>query len=229
LEAERRARRAVAMLGRWLGPDAERPLASAPSVETIDAHHVRALEIDLESHPHLAIFAPMEAAARAELELAKAAAKPDWSVELSYGQRGSAYSNMVSLMVRMDLPLFTSRRQDPVTQSKLRKVEQVRAQAEDAKRAHLADIRAGFVDWDIAKSRLERQRSDGVPLAEERSRSTLAAYEGGRAELGAVLEARRNVVEARLARIAAEAELARAWSQLAFLVPSTPAAFGRQR
>jgi outer membrane protein TolC len=177
------------------------------------------MEKDLERHPHLAMYAPMEAAAEADLKLAEAAKKPDWSVELSYGQRAAPLDNMVSLMVRVDLPILQSRRQAPVVESKARALEQVRAEAEDARQRHLADIRAGMADWEIAKARLTEQEREIVPLAEERARLAQAAYAGGRADLAAVLDARRAALEARLAAIAAQAELARAWAQLAYLVP----------
>jgi outer membrane protein TolC len=126
---------------------------------------------------------------------------------------------MVSVMVRMDLPIFASRRQDPVALSKGRQVAQVRAQAEDARRRHSAEIRASLADWETAKSRVERYRGQIVPLAEERSRVASAAYEGARADLATVFDARRSLIEARLAAINAEAEVARAWAQLAFLLP----------
>jgi outer membrane protein TolC len=223
LEIERQARRATVLLARWLGADADRAPGAAPDVMEL-AHHGAALETGLERHPHLAMYAPMEDSARADLDLARDAAKPDWSVELSYGQRAAPFDNMVTLMVRVDLPIFQSRRQDPAIESKARALEQVRAQAEDARARHLAEIRAGETDWEIARARLERQRRDLVPLAEERARLVQAAYAGGRTDLAAVFDARRGALEARLAAIAAEAELARAWAQLAYLVPerSTP-------
>jgi outer membrane protein TolC len=221
LEIDGRAQRAAAMLERWLGDAGERAPGAAPDVTKL-AHHGM-LQTGLEGHPHLAMYAPMEAAAEAEVKLAEAAKLPDWSVELSYAQRGPGFDNMVSVMVRVDLPIFGSRRQDPVILSKERSLEQVRAQAEEAKRRHLAEIRTSTVDWNIARERLERQKRDIVPLAEERARLAQSAYAGGRADLAAVFDARRAALEARLGAIAAEAELARAWAQLAYLVPERTA------
>jgi outer membrane protein TolC len=206
------------MLGRWLGDAAERPPGEAPDVAALPPHAAR-LEEGVERHPHLAMYAPMESAAQADVNLAAAERKPDWTVELSYGQRAAPFDNMVSLMVRVPLPIFQSRRQDPVVASKEHALEQVRAQAEDARARHVADIRAGMADWEIAKARLERQKRDLVPLAEERERLAQSAYAGGRADLAAAFDARRAALEARLAEIASEAELARAWAQLAYLVP----------
>ena len=217
-DLDRQARRATVMLARWLGEDAERLPAEAPPVHLLP-RSVRALEVDIDRHPELAAYAPLEAVAQAELRLAEAARNPDWSVELSYAQRGSAFTDMVSVMVRVDLPIFASRRQDPVTASKRLALEQVRAQSEEARRRHVAEIRAALVDWEAAKAKVERHRGEIVPLAEERARLGLSAYAGGRSDLAGALEARRGAFEARLAAIAAEAELARAWAQLAFLDP----------
>ena len=218
LEIARNARRAEAMLSRWLGAQAARELSDPPRISRL-AHHTADFEAGIERHPHLAMYAPMIAMAEAELRLAQAAKDPDWSVELSYAQRGPEHANMVSLMFRMELPVFTGTRQDPVIESKRRALEQVRAQADDARQRHLAEIRAWLSDWDIALSRLERHRRDLVPYAEERARLARSSYEGGRADLASVLDSRRMALEARLAALAAEAELARAWAQLAYLLP----------
>jgi outer membrane protein, heavy metal efflux system len=218
LETQRQSRRAEAMLTRWLGEDASRTPVAQPDIEHV-AHHAGDFEANLERHPHLAMFAPMIAMAEAELRLAQAAKDPDWSVELSYAQRGPEYANMVSVMFRMELPVFAGRRQDPVIESKRRALDQAQAQAEDARRRHVAEIRAWLADWEIAKARLERHRKDIVPYAEERARLAQSAYAGGRADLASVFDARRMALDARIAALGAEAELARAWVQLAYLLP----------
>jgi len=108
-----------------------------------------------------------------------------------------------------------------VIESKRRALEQVRAQADDARSRHVAEIRAWVADWEIAKARLDRHRADIVPYAEERARLAQSAYAGARADLATVFDARRMALDARLAALAAEAELARAWAQLAYLIPGT--------
>jgi outer membrane protein TolC len=165
------------------------------------------------------MYGPMVEMAQAEVRMAEAAKQADWSVEVSYGVRGAAYENMASVMFRMDLPIFGGKRQDPGIASKRRAADAVLAQAEDARRKHVADIRTSLAEWEIAKARLDRQRADIVPYAEERARLAQSAYSGARADLASVFDARRMVLDARLAAIAAEAELARAWAQLAYLVP----------
>lgn len=218
LEIERMARRAEARLARWLGEDARRIPAGDPDIASLP-QSIAKLTTDLENHPQLAMLAPMTAAAEAEAKLASVATQPDYSVELSYGVRGSAYTNMVSLMVRMDLPVFAGSRQEPAAIAKAKQLEQARAQAEEARRRYEADVRAALVDFEIARARVERNEKEIVPLAEERARAALAAYEGGRADLNAVLEARRMLLEARLMALNVRAEAARSWAQLAYLIP----------
>src|SRR5258706_115316 len=96
---------------------------------------------------------------------------------------------------------------------------QIRAKAEDAKRAHAADIEAMLADWNAANKRIDRYASDLLPLAHERSEAALAAYRGGRGDLTPVLEARRLEIETRMNQLTAQAEQARAWANLNFLLP----------
>ena len=71
--------------------------------------------------------------------------------------------------------------------------------------------------------RVQRFGSTQVPIARERSLAALADYRGGKADLGAALEARRAEVDLRLSQVQAAGEMARAWAQLNFLLPEMPA------
>lgn len=216
-EAGRDLRRAQAALARWVGSaEAARPLAAAPDLTAL-AHAPDQLLAGIEHHPELAAYGPMEAVARAEAGLARAAKKPDWSLELAYQQRGSDFSNMLSVAVRIDLPLWGEKRQDPLIRARQEQIEQVEATREDARRMHEAEIRGDLAAWETAKDRLARIEQQLLPLARERTQATLAAYRGGRGDLTAVLQARGNEIETRLMLIERQAELGRAWANLNFL------------
>ncbi len=219
IDAERNIARARANLARWIGVAAAgQALDTAPAFDQLARPH-QELTGNLETHPSLGMYAPLQAIANSEMKLADAAKRPDWTLEVAFAQRGPAYSNMLSVGVRIDLPIFQSRRQDPAMASKVALVEQVRAQAEDARRAHAAEIENMLVDWNAAKSRLQRYRTTLLPLAGERSEVALAAYRGGRGDLAPVLDARKGEIDIRMNQLQAEAELARAWAQLNFLLP----------
>jgi outer membrane protein TolC len=219
-EAERNIARAQANLARWIGAAAKLPLDTPPLFIELPHTH-QDLIGNLDHHPHLAMFAPMQEMAASEMKLANAAKHPDWSLEVMFAQRGPAYSNMLSIGVRIDLPIFQSRRQDPAVASKLALLEQVRAQTEDARRVHAAEIETMLADWQAAKARVERYSSQLLPLAHERVAVSLASYRGGKSDLAPVLEARKGEIDTRINHLMAQNDLARAWAQLNFLLPDT--------
>lgn len=220
IDAERLVARSRANLARWIGAAAERPLAAAPAFDSL-AHRHADLTGNLDSHPYLAMYAPLQAMAESDARLADAAKNPDWSLEVAYQQRGPAFANMLSIGVRIDLPIFQSRRQDPALASKLALAEQARAQAEDAKRVHAAEIANMLADWEAAKERVQRFETTLLPLSRERSAITLAAYGGGRGDLMPVIEARKGEIEIRMNHLQAQGELARAWAYLDSMLPDT--------
>ena len=220
IDSERLVIRAQINLARWIGAAAKQPLDLAPAFDQLLHRHAE-LIAGLESHPHLAMYAPLQAIADSDLRLAEAAKHPDWSLEVAYAKRGPTYSNMLSVGVRIDLPIFQSRRQDPAIAGKAATAEQIRAQSEDAKRAHSAEIEGMFADWESANTRLLRYRAELMPLAHARSDIALASYRGGKSELASVLEARKGEIEVRMNYLAAQSELARAWANLNFLLPTS--------
>ncbi len=218
-ENEQQIAKAQAALKRWIGTASDRPLSAPPSFSAL-AYSEAHLLSELANHPHLAIYAPMEAIAEADIALAQAAKRPDWNIEVAYAQRGSSFSNMISVQARIDLPWWPEKRQEPLIAAKYKTLQQVRAQREDAQRQHEAEIRQLLIEWKNTKTRLERYEQELLPLAAERSTASFAAYQGGRGDLIAVIEARKNEIELRAARLQLEAQLARAWAQLNYLLPN---------
>jgi len=212
-EQDRAVARARIALAVWLGAEAERPLASPPDTAR-PPQPLSALLARLPEHPRLQVFDRREQLAHSEADLARSTKSSDWSLQIGYAQREPAFSNMLSVMVMLDLPWQAERRQDKDIAARLAEIERVRAQREDARRVAESEIRGWTADFDAAARRIERFQSSLLPLARERIEAALAAYRGGRAELGAVLEARRAATETELALNAAEMQRARAWGNL---------------
>jgi outer membrane protein TolC len=218
IEQERAVAKARIQLATWVGEEAKKPLGQPPDTSHL-AHPREALLAQLSQHPQLQIHDQRESLARAEVELARSSKNSDWSLEIGYGHRRPAFDNMLTVMLAFELPWQAEKRQDRDIASRLAEVEQARAQREDARRMHEAEVRGWLADFDTAQRRLERSERVLKPLARERREAALAAYRGGRAELGAVLEAERSLTEAELALVQSEAERARAWASLSFLYP----------
>ena len=217
-EMGRRVGAAKIALARWIGSDAEAPLAGKPAIDSIRLD-AQTLDEDLEHHPQIAVLARQEAVAAAEVKIAQANKKADWSVALMYSQRGSAYSNLISLNVSVPLHWDQTNRQDREVAAKLAMLDQARAEREDMLRAHIAEARAMVAEWENDRERGARYARELLPLAAERTQATLGAYRGAKASITEVLIARRSEVDLRLQALQLEMDTARLWAQLNFLIP----------
>ena len=221
-EIGRRIRTAKTMLARWVGTASETPLAGKPDTDAIRLD-TRSLDAQLAHHPQIATLTRQVELAATEAKLAQANTKADWSLEAAYQQRGSAYSNMISIGVSIPLQWDQKNRQDREVAAKLAIADQAEAQREEALRAHISEVRAQIQDWENGRERLARYGRELLPLARERTQAVLAAYRGGRASLAEVLAARRNEIEVRVQALQLEMETARLWAQINFMFPDDAA------
>jgi len=217
-EAARVVRNANVMLERWIGPQAGTPLAGRPAIDAIP-FETETLESHLVSHPEIVALASEEQIAEAEANLARANRKADWSVEVGYQRRGSAYGDMVSVGVSIPLQWDSRTRQYRELSARLATVEQARADRDEALRGHIAETQQLINAWQDNLGRMARYERELVPLARAADDAVLAAYRGGKASLAEVLAARRNEIDTRLKALELEAQTARLWAQLNFLFP----------
>lgn len=218
LDLERLVRRARLGLATFLGLEAQRPLGPVPDLGRL-RYSEEELVFRLQNHPQLRVIEGRQRVASAEVRLAETMKKPDWSVEVGYGYRKPAFDNMLTVMVAIDLPWQTERRQDRDVASRLAELEQADALREDARRVLEAELRGWLADYRSAGERTERYRTVLLPLARDRAEAALSAYRGGRGELSSLIDARRALAQTELALIAIEAERARAWAALTYAYP----------
>lgn len=221
-QIERQRQTAMIQLARWIGDAAERPLAAPPDYAQAPAHLAH-LDESVERHPELAALEQQGVIAAIDVRLAETAKKPDWSWELTFQQRGSSYANMVSFGVSIPLPIAPVNRQDREVAAKIALQEQVNAQRDDMRRAHVAEARGMLAEWESLRTRLARYDATLLPLAHERASATVDAYRAAAATLVQVLDARRAEIDVRIARLDLERDFARAWAQLTYLLPATTA------
>ncbi len=217
-EFAQRVRAATTRLARWVGDAAQGPLADAPSTDALPFDGAAA-DAQVAHHPQIAVMARQEQIAQAEANLARANQRADWSVEVAYQQRGPAFANMLSVGVSLPLQWDRAHRQDRELSAKLAQLEQAKAEREEAQREHGFEIRAQFDEWDSLRQRQQRYMRDLLPLAHERSDALLGAYRGGKATLADLLAARRGEIDVKLQALQLQADGARLWAQLTFVVP----------
>lgn len=202
-------------LRRWVGAAAaDGPLAEEAPQFAIDAGQLRTR---VHEHLDLAVYAPMTAMAKAELHAAEAARRPDFGVELSYGRRGAVFGDMVSLQVRMGLPLFARSRQAPTIDARRQALARVAAERDAMLRDHQQELEADLAVHEAQTRQLERLRTLRLPLARQKVEYQLASYRGGRVGIDDVLAARRELVETELRALQLEGERAAAAARLYFI------------
>lgn len=209
---------AKALLQRWVGDAASKPLGAPPRIDSTPLTE-RSLAHEIDQHPDITLMNAREHVALAAAEVAKQEKSADWSWSVMYSKRGSMFGDMVSLGVSIPLQWDQARRQDRELAARLEQVEQVRHEREEMRREHLFELQRLLVNWRSSLTRLEDYDKTLIPLATERVEATIAAFRGGKASLAAVLEARRMVTDTTLERLRIEKQAAAWWADLAFLMP----------
>ena len=206
-------------LARFTGGPPDPPLADPPPMrQTLAAGD----EADpLRNLPDLVALQAREAVARAEAEVAQQEFKPDWSAEIMFSQRSSAFSNMVSIGVSVPLQWYRPQRQQRELAARLARVNELEAEREEQTRERALQVQRWREGWRAGLDRLAYLDAQRQPLATQRVDAALAAYRGGREGLGPVLQARRDALNLALERLALERDTAGLWAQLEYLIPDS--------
>lgn len=212
LAAEREA--AIADLARWLPETAGQPLAPALDFAKAPLSEARALAL-IDASEELLAFAAQDAKADAAIAAARAQKRPDISLMAGYGQRAAGRDDMITLEVGIDLPLFPGRRQDHDILASLAARDALQAEQETARRALAARIRSEYAQWAALNQQLARDEHERLPLLRDRVALALAGWQSG-APLTPWLDARREEIEAELARAERARARGRLWARLAW-------------
>lgn len=215
LELVQQLARARAALARWVPQAAARPLAEElPRFEP--PAPLDTLRSALGTHPQHESQLRAQGVADADVALAREASKPDRSVEVGYYARSGDRSDMLMLQVAFELPVFAGRKQDRQVEAKLRLAERAREMRADHLRELQAGLEAAYAEWRVAGARLENARAASVPAARQKLELLTAQHRSGGSSLGAVLEARRGLVEARMQEQQLSGALAKAGVGLSY-------------
>jgi outer membrane protein TolC len=197
-EEQARSRLAV-----WIGDaafevfDDSWPRMPAPSPSSV-------IESSLDQHPRVRALSRNIAAAEANVDLARQKYKPEFSLDLTYGGRagtnpdGSSRSDLLSLMVVMDLPLFTGNRQDRITAARIAESSAVEFTRDDIFRRMLSEVELHSVTWQRQRERIELFEKTLLPQAAFSSESSFDSYQSFFGDLTTLLRARITEFELRL-------------------------------
>jgi len=197
--------KARAELSRWTGDPAPTASGDAPHYDVDPA----ALHAGLDRHPSLLTAEAAERRAAADVDAARAATRPDWGFEVSYGRRDPMFGDLVSAGVTVSLPLFKGTRQEPLIAARTADRNRVRIEREDRQRMLVAGLDGDIADHVMHHDQWRRAVEVLVPTAEQRAHLELSSYAAGRAGFDDVRMALTDLADAKLGALEREAMVAR--------------------
>jgi outer membrane protein TolC len=213
-------------LARWVTLPVDVVTGALPPMTS----HVSNLPIeDLEKyHPMLLSARRAITLADAETTVATRERDPDWLFEAGYAQRGSQYSNMVSVGVTIPIPINRAQKQDRDIAEKSALGTKARSQYEDALRELQAEIQDQSLTLASLKERTEQLKLRLLPTANQQVELSTAAYRSGTGSLAAVFNAKRMALDAQMQVLDVEKEAAMTWAKLEYhVIPHDPASMQR--
>jgi cobalt-zinc-cadmium efflux system outer membrane protein len=209
-----RSLRTRAELARWIGNDAQRPLASDLSLPAPPGA-LPELMAAVDHHPVIDGLDKQIETSTTDIALARQAYKPDVSVE-GYLAYRPGFSDFVGIQFTIDLPYFTKNRQDPELAAAFHRSHASEDRKQDTLRELHAQVSQNYLDWRHFGERVAQFDTTIIPNAARRIEDARSAYEAGRGSFDAVLLARRGLLDVRLQRLALAVDAARAQVRLQY-------------
>ena len=220
LEVESQAEIAAARLNALLGRSPAAPIGPLDDIggPTALPDPTALQEMALDRHPEIAGAKLAMARADAAVEAAKGEDKPDFTVRGGYMLMPQGVDAWVA-SVAMTWPKapWSHGRIDARVAEALADASAAKAQLGATERTRALAVQEAWVRARTAASRVSLIDTSVLPIAEQSLASARIAYENGRAEFAALLDAGRMLLDERLERVRAQGEflLARADLDLA--------------
>ena len=216
LGAQQTSRLALIALGRWVASPVAKIAGNIPPLKSrVASLAPQTLE---RVQPELLAAARDISVADADTSVASSNRTPNWTWSVTYQQRGSQYSNMVSVGVKIPLPISRQNRQDQDVAEKAALANQARFALRETEREVIANIQTLAASLESGRTRVAQLKNSLLPAATRQLGLATAAYKSGTGSLGSVFDARRSQLEAQLQVVDLEHQVARTWAQLDYQV-----------
>ncbi len=199
IEAQLQLSESQALLSRWTGdaamlmplPETVTLLPTLPDIPKTS----NLLTQKLAQHPLLQAQQQTMKQSEQAVELAKQSYKPRWGISADYGRRdgevpmGDGRSDLFSVMVSVQLPLFTGQRQDKTVSSKrfARAAEQARYL--DLLRVQTSKVLATQAKWRQLSARKKLFDESVLSQSTAQSEATLNAYQSDATDFADLMRA----------------------------------------
>ncbi len=181
----------------------------------------------LKNHPRLLAWQHEIERSRTTEDIARQAYKPGFAVDLSYGGRagenmdGSSRADLFSVMVTMDVPLFTKNRQDRMLASDIAATAATRYARDDTYRSMKASVETYAASLEHEQERLRMYKDTLLPQAAYNAETAFEDYQDAVNDLTTLLRARIGEYELKLSDAALRADEIITRAQLLYLQGET--------
>lgn len=225
LKAQLTLHSALIALSRWVVSPVTDVAGDIPTLES----HVSSLSVEELERVQPEIIAARRdiSAADADTAVASSNRTPDWTWGVTYQQRGSQYSNMVSIGVSIPLPISRVNRQDQDVAEKAALGNRARFMFRDTVRRIQANIQNLSTSLANGRERIAQFKRTLLPATDRQVGLATAAYKAGTGSLADVFNARRTQLDAQLQIVDLERDVAQIWARLEYQVIPKNSQFGQ--
>ncbi|WP_346837534.1 TolC family protein [Microbulbifer sp. SAOS-129_SWC] len=185
----------------------------------------------LHLHPAvLALDAKIDAAATG-IDLARQKYKPEWGLKAAYGIRGEdpagqERTDLLTVGVSFDLPLFTAKRQDKILSAAVARTAATETEKSLLIRKLLAQLENARLQLIRLDQRRTLYRQQLLPQMREQAEASLAAYYNDEGDFAEAVRARIAELNAKIDALDIAVERLQVIAQLNYLLTRVPAETG---
>lgn len=222
--------RAVQQLGEWLGgtPSGLPELApkldqNLPEWTTPISLSRQQLTQRLSQHPTLRLIEKMVRVAQSEVEIAEQQYEPEWMINASYGFRGddamgNNRADLFSIGVSVDVPIFSSKRQDSQVRAETYEKESLRTERLLKLRSLLANYRTLEAELQRLDQRRQLYQDKLLPGLQQSAEAAINAYTVDDGSFADVVQARIGELNAKLAQLSIGLEHSKKVAEMHYLL-----------
>jgi len=177
----------------------------------------------LASHPRLRAWQHEIARFETGEEIARQRYKPGFAVDVAYGGRGgtnidgSSRSDLLSVMLTMDIPLFTANRQDRLVASRIAETSATRFARDDTYRSLKSQVEVNSAALERELERLELYETTLLPQASFNAEAAFEAYRDAVDNLTTLMRARISEYELKLDHASLQSDELKTRARLLYL------------
>ena len=216
---------AIAVLEKWTGASIRQHTLSSvfPTLPTLPEESV--LQGNVAFHPKVAAAKANLAVARKNVAIARSKYKPSFMIDVNYGFRGgqnmdaemTSRADFITAMVSMDMPFFTSRRQDRHLNARGHELNAAGDAVKNAQRELQRVLDVNYANWIRLGERLAFYKEQVLPQAGQFSEASRKAYQSRVSDFSELARARLRELEANLQYLKLRTNRAKAHYDLQYL------------